>query len=226
MWAPSLSVNQLSASRCATSLCQLPQFLQAENVSVYLSMSKSELQTQLIIEKAFELGRIAEVRFLIVGKNVFVPFIDGPIMHMFKTPSLADIKTFPMNRWGIPEPSSLEGRGNGFELSEACWKVGLEGKGLDLIVVPGVAFDRDMNRLGHGKGYYDHFIQRCHTLAQQLDRKPPALGKSFGMNVSWRLVALSLKDQFIETGKIPMTATDWKMDGVIVNGEVFERSQR
>jgi 5-formyltetrahydrofolate cyclo-ligase len=107
------------------------------------------------------------------GKNVFVPFIDGPTMHMLKTPSLADVKSFPSNRWGIPEPPSLEGRENGLHYLGTLLKPALDGKGLDLIVVPGVAFDRDMNRLGHGKGYYDHFIQRCHNFAKQL---PPALG--------------------------------------------------
>ena len=31
---------------------------------------------------------------------------------------------------------------------------------IDLIVVPGVAFDRNLNRMGYGKGYYDGILQK------------------------------------------------------------------
>ncbi len=50
------------------------------------------------------------------------------------------------NEWGIREPS------NG-ELVEVST--------IDLVLVPGVAFDRTGHRVGYGKGFYDRFLKRC-----------------------------------------------------------------
>ena len=44
---------------------------------------------------------------------------------------------------------------------------------LDLIIVPGVAFDKNKNRMGHGAGFYDEFITTFHN---KFKRKPYLLG--------------------------------------------------
>ncbi|MCK9572840.1 MAG: 5-formyltetrahydrofolate cyclo-ligase [Candidatus Omnitrophica bacterium] len=33
-------------------------------------------------------------------------------------------------------------------------------KDIDMVIVPAVAFDRNCNRLGRGKGFYDHFLKK------------------------------------------------------------------
>jgi 5-formyltetrahydrofolate cyclo-ligase len=53
--------------------------------------------------------------------------------------------------YGILEPSGS----NGNEVESAA---------LDLIIVPGVVFDRRGNRIGHGKGYYDQLLRKTSTI--------------------------------------------------------------
>lgn len=82
-------------------------------------------------------GIIADV--LERGKTVLVPKCVGDNMLAVKIRSLDDLAP---GTFGIPEPIGSE-----------AWS-----GGIDLAIVPCAAASRDLNRLGHGRGYYDRFL--------------------------------------------------------------------
>ena len=67
---------------------------------------------------------------------------------------------------------------------------------LDLVFVPGLAFDLKNHRLGRGKGYYDRFLK---TL--------PAHVKRWGLTFDFQLF-----------NSIPVDGSDAPVDKVITNG--------
>ena len=71
---------------------------------------------------------------------------------------------------------------------------------LDLIMVPGVAFDRSGARMGHGKGYYDKLLQHA---------RPDA-----------PLVALAFECQLFP--EIPTAAHDIFMDTIITESAIYK----
>ncbi|MBU0706013.1 5-formyltetrahydrofolate cyclo-ligase [Patescibacteria group bacterium] len=68
-------------------------------------------------------------------------------------PSLSDDSSFI----ALPVTSVDELRPNRFDIPEPP-QSGLVNPKPDLIIVPGVAFDRKGNRIGMGKGYYDRYL--------------------------------------------------------------------
>ncbi len=57
-------------------------------------------------------------------------------------------------------------RKGAFDISESTGPLFTDYDAIDLAAIPGVGFDREGNRLGRGKGYYDRFLPllHCHTI--------------------------------------------------------------
>ncbi|KAG2041166.1 hypothetical protein BDR03DRAFT_914649 [Suillus americanus] len=180
----------------AEKVLSLPAFQQCKTVSCYLSMPAAEVQTTSLI-----LNILRDL-----GKTLFVPSItssDGN-MDFVRVYTEEDYRSFPSGLWGIPEPTpewSSKKRQSIFDAD--C-------NNLDLILVPGVAFDQSLSRLGHGKGYYDRFIT---SYSSSTGRSKPLL------------VALALEQQLLEHGQVPMFDHDWKMDMIITPDKVITAAQ-
>ncbi|OSX60826.1 hypothetical protein POSPLADRAFT_1146594 [Postia placenta MAD-698-R-SB12] len=182
---------QQQSQAVAERLLASPIFLRSRSVSCYMSMPLGEVQTSALLSAT-----------LSSGKTLFVPKIDIASerkMDFLKVYDIEDLRTFPSGTWGIKEPD-YEWKGHR-PLDE---DVGL----LDLILVPGVAFDRSLSRLGHGKGYYDHFVSLYTSSKSANSYKKPMLG-------AFPSVALALREQILEAGEVPTALHDWQMDVIV-----------
>ncbi|WP_026487676.1 5-formyltetrahydrofolate cyclo-ligase [Butyrivibrio sp. XBB1001] len=125
------------------------EYKKALNILIYASMG-SEVITDGIIKNALE-----------SGKNVFCPKVTDRAkreMVFVKITGLSDLKSGYM---GIREP----------EISKASILFPMDNKSSasapvadeftpGLVIMPGVSFDRDRNRLGYGGGFYDTFLSQ------------------------------------------------------------------
>ena len=149
----------------ASLILSTPEYQKAKSLSIYLSMPKGELSTCSIVKDALQ-----------AGKQVFVPYVykvtrsmpgtPSSVMNMVSLHSLEDYETLEPDSWGIPTPSeaSLGDRKLCFaeKHNKDCMykQVAEESEAIEMVIMPGMAFDRGLGRLGHGKGYYDFFLQR------------------------------------------------------------------
>ncbi|KAL6710951.1 hypothetical protein ACN47E_006826 [Coniothyrium glycines] len=195
--------------KATKTLLSMPEYINARRISVYLSMPTGEINTSNIVKDA-----------LAAGKKVFIPYtynVSEPkegqprsIMDMVELRSMKDFESLESDKWGIPTPSmaSISSRANcfgGSGTTNGVVQSNGSGEGLDLIVMPGMAFDSDLGRLGHGKGFYDYFLTRC----EQASRMPFRVG-------------LSLTEQFLPPNdSVPMDSSDFRLDALITgDGEL------
>lgn len=150
----------------------------ARTIAVYASLS-TEVDTTAIVA-----GALAR------NKRVFLPRVmskERREMAMLEVHSERDLAMFERGAYGIPEPP-VDGR------MRAPHDILL-----DVVVVPGVAFDVSGARCGHGMGYYDVF------LSEYAGRFAPPMPK---------LIALVLSPQLVE--QVPVNDNDYVIDNVIV----------
>lgn len=152
---------------------QMTAFLEAQTVLLYWSMD-DEVQTHDFVDRWCQ------------SKKILLPCVDGD--DLLLRPYTGRDCLVAGEQFGIGEPAAYDATGNALPVFTDL-------EAIDLIIVPGVAFDRDGNRLGRGRGFYDRMLKST----------PNALK-----------VGLAFDFQMLD--KVPTEPFDVKMDFVISGG--------
>ena len=107
-------------------------FKDCKNIFIYIGFG-SEIDTSKYIRQ-----------FLSLKKNVLVPRTDIKAKSM-EAVQIYNLEDLVEDKYGILEPKND--------------KIATRKDNIDLIILPGVAFDASGNRVGYGGGYYDRFLE-------------------------------------------------------------------
>ena len=154
----------------------MPEYQAAKTVMFYVDV-RSEVRTRNDLATALQ-----------SDKNIVVPWCnEAGELELFQLNAMEELQ---LGMYKILEPSA--------ELRQLPEKQ-VEVQSLDLIMVPGVAFDRRGARMGHGKGYYDKLLEHARKDAP--------------------LVALAFECQLFPG--IPVAEHDIYMDKIITEAAIY-----
>lgn len=126
--------NRKKSKQIKEKLFNLKEFKDAETILFYISYNGEVFTHDMICE-------------LFYKKNIIVPVSNKNRCTL----TLSHLKSWEelcIGSYNILEPSVEKIRETEIE-------------DIDLIIVPGVAFDKKGGRLGHGKGYYDRTLKKA-----------------------------------------------------------------
>jgi len=116
----------------------LPEYDKAKTVLFYVDV-RSEVRTRHSLPEALQ-----------SGKTIVIPWCTETVeLALFRLESMDELA---IGMYKILEPKP--------ELRLLPEKQ-VDPKSIDLVMVPGVAFDRRGARMGHGKGYYDKLLENA-----------------------------------------------------------------
>ena len=169
-----ISIDDLAASSlsaCARMLAT-PWFTGAHVIMLYAPIER-ELDVTLLAKECERTGR----RVVAPRANWEDKSLEPAMVHRWES-------DWEIGRYGIRQP-------------KADAQPMLPGE-IDLIVVPGLAFDRNRMRLGRGAGLYDRFLARADVR-----------GAKIGIGFDWQLLSA-----------LPANDHDQRLDAVVVESEV------
>jgi len=126
----------------------LSEFSEEKVYFIYKSYL-SEVNTEGIIKELFKMN-----------KTVLIPKCDIHTETMSAV-KISEKNLFKLNQYGISESDTDDF---------------FEGK-IDVVVLPGLVFDKNGNRIGYGKGYYDKFLN-------SLNYKPLTVGLCYSQQIT------------------------------------------
>lgn len=122
---------------------------------------------------------------------------DGKTLLLPKVISAKDMKFFKITRLDMLKKSFM----GIMEPDETFEKI-FDGPFIDgLMILPGLAFDRNFNRLGYGGGYYDRYL-----------KEHSAEGKCLGVCFGCQLI-----------NEVPVNFSDYLLDGLVTESGILER---
>ncbi|MGL5352823.1 MAG: 5-formyltetrahydrofolate cyclo-ligase [Clostridium sp.] len=169
----SLDVRKQKDDLILNNLLQSELYKNSVKIFTFINYG-SEVETKEFINKALK-----------DGKRVFIPKTIKATREM-KAIEVSSLENLKPDEWGILEPSEFNG-----EINKNL---------LDLIIVPGVVFDKKGNRVGYGGGYYDRYFS--------------------DINLEIKKIALSYELQLVEF--IESDSHDIKVDYIITENELIE----
>jgi 5-formyltetrahydrofolate cyclo-ligase len=128
--------RKLLSARVADNLWSVPEFTAAESILFFISF-RSEVDTVPMIRRALDEGKV-----------VCVPCTDDGDKSMVASRILDLGADLELGNYDIPEPK------------KECLRP-IAAEEIDVVLMPGVAFDLSGGRLGYGGGYYDRFLEKC-----------------------------------------------------------------
>ncbi len=142
--------------KVTTNLLTSDVYKKSDNLLIFCS-THAEVDTHSIIKESLR-----------QGKNVFCPKITDKKKFTMEFVKIESLNDLAQGAFGIYEPL-LTGK-------SITYKNAIPST---LIVLPGLCFDRNGNRLGYGAGYYDRFIKRFFESCEDDIMKSVAIGYHF-----------------------------------------------